>query len=136
VRAPLALPLAALAYVLLHLGFHQQRHQLHTRLPDQLADSLSQPTHHLCHRQHQLHRRIPLDGHFLELLHSPLRINLIWFSHSDSPFLGKENLLQPIKAGAESRYFLRTNGHPRRFDSSCFRVPSSVEPELTAAGDG
>src|ERR1044072_6038503 len=29
-----------------------------------------------------------------------------------SLFLGKENLLQPIKAGAESRYYLRSNGYP------------------------
>src|ERR1044072_8593657 len=31
-----------------------------------------------------------------------------------SLFLGKENLLQPIKAGAESRYYLRSTGHSLR----------------------
>ena len=35
-----------------------------------------------------------LGGHALKLLHSTLRLNLVWrFLHSDSPFLGKRELL-------------------------------------------
>src|ERR1019366_436322 len=43
--------------------------------------------------QHHLHRRISPRGHGLKLLHSPLRFNLVWFLHNDSPFLGKRKLL-------------------------------------------
>src|ERR1035441_9244367 len=43
--------------------------------------------------QHHLHRRISFRGHGLKLLHSALRFNLVWFLHSDSPFLGKRKLL-------------------------------------------
>src|SRR5438105_88288 len=39
-----------------------------------------------------------------------------------SLFLGKENLLQPIKVGAESRYYLRSTGHSRdHYDRSQLR---------------
>src|ERR1019366_7104763 len=37
--------------------------------------------------------RISFRGHGLKLLHSALRFNLVWFLHSDSPFLGKRKLL-------------------------------------------
>src|SRR5262249_11037727 len=41
---------------------------------------------YLRHRQPPLHRRVPIGGHYLELLHSSLRFHLVWFLHSDSPF--------------------------------------------------
>src|SRR5262245_7361243 len=80
-------------------------------MTDQFPNSLAEPAHHLGQRQDHLHGRVSLHSHCLELLHSSLRFNLVWFLQGDSPFLVKENLLQPIKAGAESRYFLRSTGH-------------------------
>src|ERR1039458_5981548 len=52
--------------------------------------------------QHHLHRRISFRGHGLKLLHSALRFNLVWFLHSDSPFLGKRKLLLAYQ-GCERR---------------------------------
>jgi hypothetical protein len=61
-----------------------------------------------------LHRRISIRGHCLELPHSSLRFNLIWFLHSGSPFLGKENCSQPIKASSgESLLFYEVTGIPQ-----------------------
>jgi len=85
--------LAALAHQLPNLFLHQQIHQLQTGLTNQFAHAFAQPAHHLGHGQHHLHRRIAIASHGLQLLHRALRVNLIWFLHSDSPFLGKRKLL-------------------------------------------
>src|ERR1019366_8913622 len=74
-----------------------------------------------------LHRRISIRGHCLELLHSSLRLNLVWFLHSDSPFSPQKKLLsayQRLRAG--SRYFLRSTGHSQNTqaapEASCARM--------------
>jgi len=90
---PVRLRLAALPHQFPDFLFHQQFHQLQASLADQLAHSLAQPAHQLGQRQDHLHRRISVGGHLFELSHSSLRFNLIWFLHSGSPFLAKENLL-------------------------------------------
>src|SRR5579864_9386631 len=73
-----------------------------------------QPSHHLGHGQHHLHRRIFIRGHCLELPHSSLRFNLIWFLHSDSPFSRQKKIaLSLSRLRAESRYLLRSIGHSR-----------------------
>jgi hypothetical protein len=68
-------------------------HHPQAGLANQGAHALPQPAHHFGHGQHHLHRRISTRGHFFELSDSPLRFNLVWFLHSGSPFLAKENLL-------------------------------------------
>jgi hypothetical protein len=59
----------------------------------ELAHTLPQPAHHLRQRQYHLHRRISVGCHLFEPFHGSLRFNLVWFLHSDSPFLAKENVL-------------------------------------------
>src|ERR1017187_4434386 len=71
-------------------------------LTNQFTHAFTQPAHHLGHGQHHLHRRISIRGHCLELLHSSLRLNLVWFLHSDSPFSRQKKLLsayQRLRAG-------------------------------------
>src|ERR1700676_4676134 len=91
---------------------HQQFHHSKAGLANQCSHALVQPADHLGHRQHHLHRRISIRGHFLELSHSSLRFNLIWFLHSDSPFSRERKFaLSLSRLRAESRYFLRSTGH-------------------------
>ena len=95
---PFRLPLTALADQFPDFFLHQQIHQLQAGLTNQFAHALTQPAHHLSHGQHHLHRRISIRGHCLELLHSSLRFNLVWFLHSDSLFFSaKENCSEPIR---------------------------------------
>src|SRR5216684_3979005 len=115
---PFRLPLAALAGQFPNFFLHQQIHQLQASLTNQFTHALTQPAHHLGHGQHHLHRRISIRGHCLELLYCSLRLNLVWFLHSDSPFLGKRKFaLSLSRLGAGSRYFLRSTGHSLRRSS-------------------
>jgi hypothetical protein len=103
------LPLASLTNKFANLLLHQHLHQLQAGLANQFAYALSQPAHHLGQGQHHLHRRIPVRGHCLELLYRSLRFNLVWFLHSDSPFLGKRKLLlayQGFERGVATFYDL------------------------------
>ena len=114
VGRPFRLPLAALADQFPDFFLHQQIHQLQAGLTNQFAHALSQPAHHLGHGQHHLHRRISIRGHCLELLHSSLRFNLVWFLHSDSPFSRQKKIALSLSGSErESRYFLRSTGHSR-----------------------
>src|ERR1022692_3373878 len=99
---PFRLALAALADQFPDFFLHQQIHQLQAGLTNELAHAFAQPAHHLGHGQHHLYRRISFRGHGLPLLHSALRFNLVWFLHSDSPFLGKRKLLLAYQ-GCERR---------------------------------
>src|ERR1035441_3234617 len=99
---PVRLPLAARAGQCPDFFLHQQIHQLQAGLTNQFTHAFTQPDHHLGHGQHHLHRRISIRGHCLELLHSSLRLNLVWFLHSDSPFSRQKKLLsayQRLRAG-------------------------------------
>src|ERR1039457_5175361 len=99
---PVRLPLAARAGQCPDFFLHQQIHQLQAGLTNQFTHAFTQPAHHLGHGQHHLHRRISIRGHCLELLHSSLRLNLVWFLHSDSPFSRQKKLLsayQRLRAG-------------------------------------
>ncbi|MGB6943555.1 MAG: hypothetical protein WBE37_14245, partial [Bryobacteraceae bacterium] len=52
---------------------------------------------------------ISVRGHCLELLHSSLRFNLIWFLHSDSPFSRERKFalsLSRLRAGVANFYDL------------------------------
>src|SRR5580765_4936484 len=101
VGRPFRPSLAALANQFADFFLHQQLHQLQAGLTHQFADTFSQPAHHLGHGQHHLHRWVSIGGHCLELLHSSLRFNLVWFLHSDSLlFSAKENCSEPIRLGA------------------------------------
>src|SRR6202044_830749 len=109
---PFRLPLAALANQFPDFFPHQQIHQLQAGLTDQFAHALTQPAHHLGHRQYHLHRRVSFPGHCLKLLHSSLRFNLVWFLHSDSSFSRQKKIaLSLARLRAGSRYFLRSTGH-------------------------
>src|ERR1017187_4509070 len=105
---PFRLPLAALSGQSPDFFLHQQIHQLQTGLTDQLTHAFPQPAHHLGHGQDHLHRRISIRGHCLELLHCSLRFNLIWFLHSDSPFLGKRKLLSAYQKASSGESLLST----------------------------
>jgi hypothetical protein len=62
-----------------------------TGLANQLANAFVQPAQHLSHWEHHLDGGIPVGGHCLELLHRPLRIDLIWFLHvATLLFFGKK----------------------------------------------
>src|SRR5712692_1777159 len=109
---PFRLPPAPLADHFANFLLHQQIHQLQAGLTNQFTHPFTQPAHHLGHGQHHLHRGISVRGHFRQLLHCSLRFNLVWFLHSDSPFLGKRKFaLSLARLGAGSRYFLRSTGH-------------------------
>src|ERR1035441_2505362 len=73
-----------------------------------ISNAFPQPAHHLGHGQDHLHRRISIRGHCLELLHFSLRFNLIWFLHSDSPFLGKRKLLSAYQKASSGESLLST----------------------------
>src|SRR5437870_6281978 len=123
---PFRLPLAALTSQFPNSFLHQQIHQLQAGLTNQLTHAFTQPAHHLGHGQDHLHGRISIRGHYLKLLYSSLRFNLVWFLHSDSFFSAKEIALSLSRLRAGSRYFLRSTGHSpllsRSFDITMFNM--------------
>src|SRR6266705_4741494 len=127
---PFRLPLAALTGQFPNFFLHQQIHQLQASLTNQFTHALTQPAHHLGHGQHHLHRRISIRGHCLELLYCSLRLNLVWFLHSDSPFLGKRNSLsayQDWERGVATFYDLTgiPDSHGSRPSSTSLRLFTS-----------
>jgi hypothetical protein len=92
VRLTIGLRLIAFAHQIADLFFHQQADQRQAGLPDQLAYALLPPARCPGHRQHHLHRRVPLRSQFLQTLHGPVRFNLIWFLQSCSPFSREKKL--------------------------------------------
>ena len=79
-------------------------------LPYPCSHAPAQPAHHLGHGQHRLHRRISIRGHFLELPHSSLRFNLIWFLHwalvGASRLSLHTNRPDPLAQGLTEKYSL------------------------------
>jgi hypothetical protein len=84
----------------LYFLLHDQVHQRQPSLAQQVADSFLQQPHHLGHGKDHLNAGILFAGQLAELLYRALSVDLVSSLHSDS-------------LGVESRYFLRTNGHPR-----------------------
>src|ERR1700722_20225915 len=114
VSCPFRLLLVALTSQFPDFFLHHQFHQLQASLTCQRTHALTQPARQPGPRWPHLPRRMSIRRHCLELLHSPLRFNFVWFLHSDSPFSPEKKIalsLSRLRAG--SRYFLRSTGHSR-----------------------
>ena len=136
VRPPLPIWSVPFPGQLPNLLFHDQPHQLQPRFPQQIPHSLLQKAHHFAHRQQQLNRWVLFRDQVAEHLNGFLPMNLISLRHSDSPFFAQHPPRTYQSSGQESRYFLRTNGHPRFLSLMAFRafsVPVTSSTVVSAA---
>src|SRR5208337_1321639 len=111
-RATRGMLLMALSRQVPNFLLHDQVHQRQSRLAQQVAHSFLQKPHDLGHGKDHLDAGILFAGQLAEILHRSLLVDLVSSLHSDSPFFLAEKLPSVIMTGVESRYFLRTNGHP------------------------
>ena len=95
-----------------NLVAHDELHEYQARLAHQVTDAFLQRGGDLLERQVQLQLLLALFGLLAESADRVLAVDLILSLHSDSPFSEKQKLLRAYRPGAESRYFLRTIGHP------------------------
>ena len=101
----------------------------------QFADTLAQPTHHLGHRQHHLHCRIPFNRHLVQPFHRSLRFNLICFI-SDSPFFSDKKItlsLSTLRAGES--LLPRFTGHPHFHCEMIEPCPARRDTDMTTVAN-
>ena len=93
----------------------------------QVTDAFLQRGGDLLERQVQLQLLLALFGLLAESADRVLAVDLILSLHSDSPFSEKQKLLRAYRPGAESRYFLRTIGHPPAYDAALQSSTQQIE---------
>jgi len=124
---------AAFAGELSNSVLHDELHERQAGLTHQPPDAVLQCGDDLLERQVELELAIALLGVVTELLDRFLAVDLVWFLHSDSP-CSKETFNPNLsQAQAESRCFLRVNGHPLLLTPDLRSYTMTVRPKNTTA---